>query len=163
MVIRLLYFKANTEIHTSTEIMTSDYIARGVHPSEAMMHFPPVSDSPPYFRKILRLENFQNFTFSRQNFRFSSSKISDDLFLVIDHKFRMNFLPILPVLLHFPSDCRKLLSPYQKFPPVLKKFISFLHALCVIPPVFTMMHLCTTQLLDAPVHSIKKISGGITH
>src|SRR6218665_2532134 len=50
-------------------------------PSEAMMHFHPVSDSPPIFEKFCDfLENFKNLTFSRKNFPFSSAKISDDLF-----------------------------------------------------------------------------------
>ena len=35
------------------------------------------------------VENVPNFTFSRKISRFSSAKISDDLFLVIDHKFRI--------------------------------------------------------------------------
>ena len=42
------------------------YIIRGVHPPpETMMHFPPVSDFPPIFKKLSdSVENFLNFTFS---------------------------------------------------------------------------------------------------
>ena len=40
------------------------YKLRGIHPPGAMVHFPPVSDFPPYFRKIFL-------------FRVSSAKISD--------------------------------------------------------------------------------------
>src|SRR6218665_3214508 len=70
---------------------------RSVHPPpEAMMHFPHVSDFPPIFEKnFILLENFPDFAFSRQIFRYSSAKISYDLFLVMDHKFLIP--PIFPV------------------------------------------------------------------
>jgi len=55
---------------------------RGVHPPEAMMHF-PLFQIPPISEKFLRLCR----KFSPKKFRFSSAKIPDDLFLVIDHKF----------------------------------------------------------------------------
>ena len=60
------------EVHNRTTLCV-EVVAegRGVHPPEAMMHFPLVSDFPPYFRKIS-----QNF----QKFRLSSAKISDNLF-----------------------------------------------------------------------------------
>src|SRR6218665_1765553 len=68
-------------------------VSRGVHPPETMMHFPPVSDFPPIFENFSDSEeNFHNFTFSRQISGFSSAEISDDLFLVIDHKFRISSL-----------------------------------------------------------------------
>jgi len=46
------------------------------------------------------------------------AKISDDLFLVIDQKFRIP--PIFPVSVHFPPVSRKLLFPpyFDKFPPL---------------------------------------------
>src|SRR6218665_3583237 len=48
-------------------------------PPEAMMHS-PLFQIPPVFEQIFDfLGNFRNFTFSRQNFIFSSVKISDDL------------------------------------------------------------------------------------
>src|SRR6218665_1167163 len=48
----------------------------------------PVSDFPLFPKKISdSVENFPNFTFSHNIFLFSSAKISDDLFLVIDYKF----------------------------------------------------------------------------
>ena len=87
------------------------YLCRGVHPPEAMMHFPPVSD-PPYFRQILRLcgksKKF-NF-FPKQFFGFHRPQIS-------------NFHPIFPVSVYFPSVSRNLLfSPYfEKCLPLISK------------------------------------------
>src|SRR6218665_929064 len=76
-------------------------MARGVHPPEAMMHFPTLFQIPPIFEKFSdSVENFRNFTFSRKISPFSSAKISDDhflFFLVIDHKFPI-FPTIFPVL-----------------------------------------------------------------
>src|SRR6218665_4039528 len=113
-----------------------------------MMHSPRVSDSPHIFDTFLDfLENFTNVTFSRKNFPFSSAKISDDLFLVIDPQI-FGFPPYFPVLVHSPSDSRKfIISPtFQSFPPVFQKFNSILHTLRVFfPPTLTMMHLCITQ------------------
>ena len=83
---------------------------RGVHPPEAMMHFPPVSDFPPIFDKFLDWKISKMLPFPEKIFDFHPPKclMSDDLFLVIDHKFRIP--PIFPVL-EFPSVSRKLLFP----------------------------------------------------
>src|SRR6218665_2767855 len=60
-------------------------------PPKAMMHFLPLFQISPYFGYIFRLRGkfskFYFFPFSRKISRFSSAKISDDLFLVIDHTF----------------------------------------------------------------------------
>ena len=73
---------------------------RGVHPPEAIIHFPPCFRFPPIFDKFSDSEeNFQNFTFSRKFFRFSSAKISDDLFQLSTTNFE--FPPIFPVSVHF--------------------------------------------------------------
>ena len=49
-------------------------------PPEAMVHF-PLFQIPPIFEKFSdSVENFQNFSFSREISRISSAKISDDLF-----------------------------------------------------------------------------------
>src|SRR6218665_2318962 len=103
-------------------------------PSEAMMHFlPPVSDFPPVAENFLTPWKIsQILPFSRKNFRFSSAKISDDLFsLVINHKFRIS--PYFRYLDTFPHYFEKIiLSPYfYKFPSVFGKFTCFLHTLCV--------------------------------
>ena len=108
-------------------------------PSEAMMHFPPCLRFPPYFREIFRLcGKCSNFTFSRKISRFSSAKISDDLFLVIDHKFQIS--PVFPVPVHFPPVSRKLLFlPYfDKFPLCFRKFHQlFAYFMCIsFPPYF---------------------------
>src|SRR6218665_3189489 len=64
------------------------------------------------------------------------------------------FPPILPVLVHFPPDWRKLLFPptFTNFPPVFGKFTSFLHTFWVFPPYFDhdafMVH--PMHVLDAP-------------
>ena len=59
-------------------------IYRGVHPSEAMIHFPPVSEFPLFPKNISdSVENFPNVTFSLKFFRFSPAKISDDLFTFV--------------------------------------------------------------------------------
>src|SRR6218665_3388901 len=85
------------------------------------------------------------------NFRFSSAKISDDLFLVIDHKFP----PYLACFSTFPPDWQKFLFPptFTNFPPVFGKFTSFLHTFCVyFPPYFdhdAFMH-HPMHVLDAP-------------
>ena len=88
--------------------------------------FPHISEKFSDFQEI-----FYNFTFSRKISWFSSAKISDDFFLVIDHKF-----PISPLfsLFRYISPCfaKIILSPYfYKFPPVLGKFTNFLHTLRV--------------------------------
>jgi len=101
-------------------------------PSETMMHFPPVSDFPPIFDKFSDFEKiFYNFTFSRKISSFSSAKISDDLFLVIDHKFR---IPLFSLFQYISPPCfaKIIISPYfSKFPSVLNKFTCFLHIFCV--------------------------------
>ena len=105
--------------------------ARASIPSEAMMHLPPVSDFPPIFDKFSdSVENVQNFTFSRQISRFSSAKISDDLFLVIDQNFEF---PLFFLFQHIsPCFAKIIISPtFKNFPPVLEKFTCFLHTLCV--------------------------------
>src|SRR6218665_2212822 len=103
-------------------------LTRGVHPSEAMMHFPPVSDFPPIFEKCSdSVENFQNVTFSRKMSRFSSAKISDDLFLVIDHKFRI-------------SLC------FGTFPPCFAKII-ISPLLSKMSPCFRIIHLLFTYFM----------------
>src|SRR6218665_1487996 len=92
---------------------------RGGHLHDA---FPPVSDFPRIFEKFLdSIDNFLHFTFSPKISPFSAAKISDDLFLVIDHKFRIS--PYFPYFGHFPPVSRKLF----KFPPVLEKITCFLH------------------------------------
>src|SRR6218665_645890 len=112
-----------------------------------MMHFPHCFRFPPIFQKFSEaVENFLNLTFSRKNSRFSSAKISDELFL------NFEFPPIFPVSIHFPRFAK--INYYfppslTNFPPVLQKFTCFLHALCAFlsPPTLTMMHLCITQCM----------------
>ena len=89
---------------------------------------PPVSDSP-YFRKIFWLwRKCSQFYLFPTNFLilFSSAKISDDLFLVIDRKFRIS--PYFACFNTFPPCFGKIIisSYFDKFsPPVLNKFTCF--------------------------------------
>src|SRR6218665_2879971 len=115
-------------------------------PSEAMMHFPPCFRFPPYFLKIFRLENFQTFTSSRKISRFSSAKISDDLFLVIDHKFRI--FPLFPLFQYIsPLFPENYYFPYFANSPRFRKIhLLFTYFICIsFPPTLTMTHLCITQ------------------
>src|SRR6218665_1332812 len=86
-------------------------------PSMAMLHFPPLFDiPPPYFRKFFGLRGtFSRFDIFPKKFRFSSTKISKDLF----YKFRI--FPYFPVSIHFPSYSRKLFFPpyFCKIPPLI--------------------------------------------
>src|SRR6218665_2427383 len=115
-----------------------------------MMHYPSFRFAPIFERFSNSMENlnFKHFTFSQNILRFSSAKISDDLFLVIDDKFRISRFPLFS-LFQYPPGSRKLLFPptLTNFPSVFEKFTCFLHTLCVFrfPRTLTMMHLCITQ------------------
>jgi len=119
-------------------------------PPETMMHFPPCFRFPPYFRKILRLRGkFPKFYLFREIFRFSSAKISDELFLVIDHKFRIS--PLFFLFRYISSLFRE-----NYYFPLLPKIstcfpkihLLFTYFLCIsFPPYFDhdafMHHPCT--------------------
>src|SRR6218665_893367 len=127
---------------------------RGLPPPRDHDAFPPCFRFPPYFRKIFGLsEFFYNFTFSRKISSLSSAKISDDFFLVINHKFRIS--SYFRSFSTFPPVSRKLFFPpyFYNFPPVLGKFTCFLHTLRVFrSPYFdhdAFMH-HPMHVLDAP-------------
>ena len=108
-------------------------------PSEAMMHFPPVSDFTPISQKGFGLRgkcpHFDLF-----------SKISRFSFAKIYHKFLI--APYFPVSIHFPSIPGKFFFPLlmQNFPPDFVKLTCFTYNTRIsFPPTFTMMHLCITQ------------------
>src|SRR6218665_2271874 len=124
-----------------------------------MIHFPPCFRFPPIFEKISdSVENFPNFTFSRKISRFSSAKISHDLFLVIDHKFRISplfslFHYISPLFLE--NYYFLPLLYFEKFSPCFRKIhLLFTYFMCIsFPPYFdhdAFMH-HPMQALDAPV------------
>ena len=72
---------------------TSRYTGRGVHSPWDHDAFPPCFRFPPIFEKLLdSVENFPNCTFSRQIFRFSSAKISDDFFF--SHRPQISNFPL---------------------------------------------------------------------
>ena len=121
---------------------------RDVHPSEAMMHFLPVSDFPLYFLKIfrLRVEIFQ-FDLFQKKFRFSFP-----IFLIT---FCSRLLQILNVPLFSLNSTFPFLyqenycfpHTFLKFSPDFEKIYLFFYILYMIfvSPSLTMMHLCITQ------------------
>src|SRR6218665_1519826 len=122
-----------------------------------MMHFPPCFRFQSYFR---------TFTFSRKFFRFSSDKISDDLFF--SHRPQIsNFPPILPLSVHFPPVWRKLFPPYfEKFTPCFQEIhLLFTYFSCIsFPPYFdhdAFMH-HPMHVLDAPGKGMVIIVSGLT-
>jgi len=88
-------------VHTS--------FTRGVHPSEAMMHFPLFQISPLYFNNFQTLWKMLTF-YHFPTKRFSSAKIYGDL-LFSRRQQISNFPPIFPVSVHFPPVLRKLFVP----------------------------------------------------
>ena len=113
-------------------VTSSNNIYRqGVDPPEVMMHFPPVSDSP-HFWKIFRLyQKFSKFYLFPKNFSILIRQNFWWPFLVIDHKFRISPF-FFPVSIHFP------LFRLNYYSPPYLMCISF-------PSALTMMHLCITQ------------------
>ena len=82
------------------------------------------------------MENFQNFTFSRNIFRFSSAKISADLFCFFSQQSQVSNFPLcfcyfntVPPL--FRQNYSFPLPTFINFSPVFGKFTCFLHTLCV--------------------------------
>src|SRR6218665_1151050 len=148
-IVIILELSAHTYKRTYMSVYVYVFPGTSIHP-EAMMH-PPCFRCSPYFPKMFRLcEKFSKFyPFSRNFFPFSSAKISDDLFLVIE------FFPYFPCdSVHFPLF-RKiiiLLPAFINFPSVFQKFTCFLHTFCVFrfPPTLTMMHLCRAGLTIVP-------------
>src|SRR6218665_2774577 len=110
----------------------------GVHPPEAMMHFPLCFRFPPTLEQFSdSVENFQNFKFSRKISRLSSVKISDDFF---SHRPQISNFPLFS-LFQCISLCfaKIIISPYfEKFPPCFRKIhLLFTYLMCIsFPPYF---------------------------
>src|SRR6218665_3117539 len=81
----------------------TNQITRGVHPSDAMMHFPLVSEFPLFSENFSdSVVNILAFTFAENFFRFSSARFLMP-FLVIDHKFPLiSLFPQFPKNISFP-------------------------------------------------------------
>ena len=101
--------------------------------------------------------------FPEKNFRFSSTKISDDLFF--SHRPQILNFPLFCLFYYISPLIRKnyyfpLLS--QISPPVFGKFTSFLHTFCVFfPPYFdhdAFMH-HPMHVLDAPEYNNRAGNG----
>ena len=110
------------------------------------MYFSPRFRFPLCFRQIFRLRGkFSKFyLFPETFFDFHPPKISDDLFLVINHKFP----PIFAISIHFPLFRQNYSFPLFKISsPAFGKFTCLYIGLLYFsfPPTFTMMHLCITQ------------------
>ena len=76
------------------------------------------------------VENFPNFTFSRKIFRFSSAKISDDIFF-INHNFRIS--PLFSLFQYISPLFRQIiLFPYFKnFSPCFRQiYVFFTYFMC---------------------------------
>jgi len=111
-------------------------VVRGVHPREAMMHFPPISKN--FFRLCGKLSQFylfrRNFLiFIRQNLWWPFSS----------HSLQILNFPLFSLFQYISHP----ISGKLLFPPYFCKFTCFLHTFCVFrfPPSLTMMHLCITQ------------------
>jgi len=121
---------------------------RGIHPPEAMMHFPLLSDIPPISEKFLRLRRkFSQFYLFRKRFSIFICQNFLWLFLVIDHKFVI-FPSIFALSVYFPLFRKNLHSLLWQIPP--SDFVKFLCFFTYFlwfsfPPTLTMMHLCITQ------------------
>jgi len=124
-------------------------------PSETMMHFPPLFQIPPYFRKMFRLSGkLSQFYLFPKNFLIFIRRNFWWLFLVINHKFRIP--PIFPVSVHFPLFRKKYYFPLllQIFPTSFKQIHRlFTYFTCIsFPPYFdydAFMH-HPMHVLDAP-------------
>src|SRR6218665_3027852 len=91
-------------------------------PSEAMMHFPPVSDfPPPHLPKLFFLSSkFYQFSLFPKKFPFSSDKISDDLVFFSHRPQISDFLPYFALFynISLPDSRKFIISPcFQNFPP----------------------------------------------
>src|SRR6218665_3138158 len=122
---------------------------RGVHPSEAMMHFPLFQISP-YFQNFFDIQwkILSILPFPGKNFRFSSAKISDFFYYK---------LPYCPCFTAFPPISQKILFPpkctLKLFPPVFFKFTCvYILYMYFVSPYFDhdafMNH--TIHILNAP-------------
>src|SRR6218665_1917558 len=81
--------------------------SRGVHPPEAMMHFPPVSDFPPVFEIFWTFWKISEMLpFTDKISYFHPPKFLTTFFLFINQKFR-----IFPLFDYIPPDSRKFLIP----------------------------------------------------
>src|SRR6218665_2642606 len=124
---------------------------RDVHPPEAAMHFRPLFQISPLFPKKFS-ESVVNFCFFQKILRFSSAKISDDLFLVIDYKFE--FPPCFRSFSTFPPY----FAYFSKFPPLISYNLPVFYILYVffVSPYFdhdAFMH-HTMHVLDAPAENL---------
>ena len=115
-------------------------MTRGVHPPlRPWCIFSPVSDFPPYFRKIFRLSGkCQKFLpFPEKISHFHPPKFLTTFFLVINHKFRIS--PCFACFTAFPPLIREnlLFPPYfSKFPPCFPKIQQlFTYFTCIFSPL----------------------------
>src|SRR6218665_2241411 len=90
---------------------------------------------PPIFEKCSdSVLNFRTCTLSRKISRFSSARISDDLFLVIDQPQISNFPPYFASFSTFsPLFCANYYSPsFHKFPPCFQEIhLLFTYFSCI--------------------------------
>jgi len=102
--------------------------SRGVHPLRQWCIFPLFQNSPLFPKNFSDpVQNFPDLTFVTKKIRFSSAKISDDLFLVITHK----LLPLFSFFQSIPPILENFSFPtFQNFPPDFLKCPCSVHAFC---------------------------------
>jgi len=115
------------------------YLFRDVHPPEAMMHFPPVSDFPLFSKKFQTLwKIFQMLPFPEKFLDFHPPKF---LMTFFSHRLQIsNFTPIFPVSVHSPCFAKIIISTLlSKMPPPCfrKSHLLFTYFMCIsFPPYF---------------------------
>jgi len=112
------------------------------------MHFPPVSDFPLFSKNFQTpWKIFKILPFPEKMSRFLYAKISDDLFLLIYHKFRIS--PLYSLFQYIFSLFREnyYFPLLFKISPCFRKIhLLFTYFLCIsFPPTLTTMHLSITQ------------------
>jgi len=116
----------------SFEISSSLTNTRGVHPPLWPWCIFPLFQIFPYFRHIFRLRGkFSKFYLSRNIFRFSSAKISDDLFL--SHRPQISNFPLFSLFRYISPQFREnyYFPPTFKNAPLFSKISPALHTFCV--------------------------------
>src|SRR6218665_2468403 len=89
-----------------------------IHPPEAMMHFPPVSDFPSVSGKISDSEeNFHNDTFTHKNFDFHPPKF---LMTFFSHRLQIFNFPLFWLFQYISPYFAKIIIPLplQMFPQI---------------------------------------------
>ncbi len=129
-------------------LMQDKHKSRGVHPPEAMMHFPLFQISP-YFRKLFQTpwKIFTIWPFPKKIFDFHLPKFLMTFFFFSHWPQIWNF-PLFSLFQYISPYFGKFFFPLllQISPWFRKIYVFFTYFMCFsFPPTLTMMHLCITQ------------------